>query len=81
MRAGLNLGKCLRNPEYNNLPLTAEERAEFRHAIYVKQEDLDDYANPQPITSAEIPRSSSHSGWMRNQEEAHWMWKSMLRDV
>jgi hypothetical protein len=78
MRKRLDLGKQFRDPD-SELNLTSEERSEIRYALYVVQEERYEYANPQPMTLEEVPRSGSHSGWMRTQEEANILWKTMLQ--
>lgn len=46
---------------------------ERRYYVQVRAEERHEYANPDPITDDELPTSTSHSGWMRTQEEAQFM--------
>jgi len=46
---------------------------ERRLQIQQMSEQRDEYENLEPITLAEMPRSTSHSGWMRTEDEANAM--------
>ena len=52
-------------------PYAAQENPiERRLRIQWIQQERDDYKFPVPIHTSELPRSTSHSGWMRNDREA-----------
>lgn len=40
-----------------------------RFAVQEKREEQEEWMNPQPVQSSEIPKASSCSGWMRNERD------------